>query len=101
MDIKMLTQSAENLEKLLYQYAAYNKEAAALLNVLSKILSDARAGCISTPMEWSSVPGDYYFDEGGLREFRDLEHAFSIFKIEITGGETPSLRALRARMKIS
>jgi hypothetical protein len=65
---------------------------------LKAVLSDARIGRISAPIAWQDVPGDLAFADGGLRRYRDLESAYSKFKIEITGGETPALRALRDSM---
>lgn len=41
------------------------------------------------------MPGAYFFNEGQLRQYPDLESAYADFKIEVTGGETPALRMFR------
>lgn len=95
MNKTLLIKSAENLEKILLQYSSVDAEVAALLGALSQLIFDARTGKISIPVEWNEVPGGYYFTEGRLQKYSDLETAYANFKIEITGGESPVLRKLR------
>lgn len=96
MDRLLLLKSAERLEQLLRQYAAVDHEAKVLLDALSALINDARYGKIVSALEWSEVPGALSFTEGGLAKYGDLETAYAEFKIEITGGESPVLRNLRA-----
>lgn len=95
MNKTMLEKSAEKLERLLHQYAIGDAEVGVLLDALAKIISDARAGKISTPLAWREIPGAIWFSEGHLRKYGDLEAAFAEFRIEVTGGESPVLRKLR------
>ena len=44
------------------------------------------------------IPGRYLFTEEGLQQYAALEHAFAEFKIELTGGESPTLRRLKEQM---
>jgi hypothetical protein len=97
MDMALLAKSAEKLETLLRHYAVTDTEASGLLDALAALISDARAGKISAPLEWSMIPGARSFSEGGLRKYDDLETAFADFRIEATGGESPVLRNLRLR----
>ncbi|MEA1675226.1 hypothetical protein [Nitrospirillum sp. BR 11163] len=96
MNQALIQQYAVSLEDLLRRYASADAEAARLLSALAPYLDDAKAGRILTPLE--HIPGDYYFDEGTLRKYRDLEHAYSKFQIEVTGGEPPALIAFRNRV---
>lgn len=95
MNQLLLVSSAEKLEKLLLKYSITDVEVRGLSDALSRLISDARTGKILVPMEWRDIPGRYNFTEGGLGKYSDLEAAYSEFKIEITGGESPVLRTLR------
>jgi hypothetical protein len=98
MNQATLRQRASELESLLRHYAALDAEVAQLLSALTPLLSAVIDGKAQTPMEWRDVPGDFYFNERGLRKYRDVEDAYAKFKIELTGGESPTLRALREKM---
>lgn len=95
MDQVLLAASAATLENILLQYVGRDAEASALHAALAPLIEDARKGKIATPVEWRDVPGGYAFSEGRLRQYADLEQAYAAFKIEVTGGESPVLRALR------
>jgi hypothetical protein len=58
----------------------------------------AERGQIHTAVQWRDIPGNYLFTEEGLQQYPALESAFSRFCIELTGGETDSLRWLREQM---
>lgn len=90
-----LKRKAEKLRDLLSHYAVSDVDANSLLNGLPPFIRDALVGKIDTPLEWTDMPGAYFFNEGKLRKYSDLESAYVDFKIEITGGETPVLRKLR------
>jgi hypothetical protein len=95
MDQALLVAAAEKLENLMLRYSAADARVRHLHGVLSEVIDDARNGRILTPLEWGDVPGSYGFTEGQLRQYRDLEAAYARFRVEITGGESPVLRALR------
>lgn len=95
MDQALLVASAEKLEKLLLRFSAADARVRNLHDVLTGLIDDVRNGRIVTPLEWRDVPGAYGFVEGQLRQYGDLEAAYAQFRIEITGGESPVLRALR------
>jgi hypothetical protein len=66
---------------------------------LEPLLVLVETGQIRTPMEWRDIPGRYLFTEEGLQQYAALEQAFAEFKIELTGGESPTLRRLKAQME--
>lgn len=90
-----LTKSSATLARLLAKYAVTDIEAENLKSALSDTISSALSGKIDDPLEWNDIPGGYYFTEGNLSQYADLESAYAEFKIEITGGESPILRKLR------
>ncbi|MDE1150391.1 MAG: hypothetical protein PW843_27910 [Azospirillaceae bacterium] len=93
MDQALIKQTSIALEDLLKIYAKNDPEAQSLFGALKPIIDDAKAGKIQSPMDWGDVPGGWFFMEGTLRKYRDLESAFSKFQIEVTGGETPDVKA--------
>lgn len=99
MDIAKVRESADQLASLLMHYSAIDEEAKQLKFALTELLEGVQSGRTVGPLDWREIPGDYYFNEGGLRKYRDLETAYADFKIELTGGESPVLRELRLRME--
>ncbi|NRR33135.1 hypothetical protein HSX11_23465 [Oxalobacteraceae bacterium] len=99
MNYSLLNIRARELKDILSHYATIDKEAINLLSALEPLIEKSIAGEILAPYEWRAVPGSYYFTEGTLRKFPELESAYSKFTIELTGGETPVLKKLRAQMK--
>ena len=99
MDQKKITESAERLRQLLHTYSSTDIEVAQLLSGLAPFIEDALAGKIREPLKWGNIPGAYYFMEGTLRKYAELETAYANFKIEITGGESLVLRNLSASFK--
>ena len=95
MDKVLLAACAAKLEKLFLQYEKVDSEVRDLHETLSPLIVDGQNGNVTQPMEWGDVPGAYYFSEGDLRKYRDLESAYAEFKIELTGGESPVLRDIR------
>lgn len=96
MNKVLLADAAERLAQLLGRYADVDAEAKGLQDGLSALIDDARLGGIAEPLPWGDVPGGQRFNEGGLRKYADLEAAYALFKIELTGGESPVLRNLRS-----
>lgn len=99
MNIAELKKSAEALKQVLAKYAPLDPEAKYLQDSLSSVIDEVLADKITAPIAWASVPGGYYFNEGSLRKYDDLETAFAEFKIELSGGESPVLRQLRLDME--
>ena len=97
MNKLLLKKSAEELEAILIQYSAVDSEVLALHEALADILSCALKMQVDKSIEWREVPGSRLFSEGNLSSYSDLEDSFAIFRIEITGGESPALRRLKAR----
>jgi hypothetical protein len=96
MDKALLKKAADELDRFLSKYDATDPLAAALRKgQLSKLIDDARHERIIAPLEWQDVPGGYPISEGAWRQYPNLEHAYAVFKIEITGGETPAWREIR------
>lgn len=91
--------SAKQLHLLLEKYAPVEPEAALLEGALSALIEAALAGIVSAPLEWKEVPGDFFFNEGKLGKYSDLESADAAFKIELTGGPSSVLVQLRRQMQ--
>ncbi|PBQ11622.1 hypothetical protein B1F69_00985 [Pseudomonas syringae] len=96
MDMDKVEFSAKKLEEKLEEYSSKDPQAFHLHNDLRPLLKLAKSRRILTPIEAGAVPGRYRFTENGLQEYSDLEHAYAVFSIEITGGEPPLLKILRA-----
>lgn len=94
MDIKKLKNFASKLETVLNQYSASDREVKLLSESLKDHIDMGKQGKITAPLEYQSVPGSYFFNEGNLRKYADLEEAYAEFRIEITGGETKEVRNL-------
>ncbi|WP_062387713.1 hypothetical protein [Pseudomonas abietaniphila] len=87
--------AALKLETELNAYAVIDPEAAELYADLKPLLKLVLQGVITTPWEWGQIPGRYRFSEQGLQKYEKLEQAFATFCIELTGGETPTLKWMR------
>lgn len=99
MKIENLKEKALKLRAAIDALKAKDPAAAKLAVELEPLLILAERGQIWASMEWRDIPGRYLFTEEGLQQYADLEHAFAEFKIELTGGESPTLRRLKAQME--
>lgn len=99
MKIEKLKEKALKLRAAIDALKAQDPAAAKLAVELEPLLVLAERDQIRTPMEWRDIPGRYLFTEEGLQQYAELEHAFAEFKIELTGGESPTLRRLKAQME--
>ena len=99
MNIEKLKEKALKLRAAIDALKAQDPAAAKLAVELEPLLVLAETGQIRTPMEWRDIPGRYLFTEEGLQQYAALEQAFAEFKIELTGGESPTLRRLKAQME--
>jgi hypothetical protein len=99
MDIEKLKEKTLKLRAAIDALKAKDPAAAKLDLELTPLMDLAERGQIRTPMEWRDIPGRYLFTEEGLQQYAELEHAFAEFKIELIGGESPTLRRLKAQME--
>jgi len=79
-----LKQLAINLEKTAEKYASQDIEAKKLLDSIHNIIDRAKNGDVISTEE--KVPGFYWFTEGELSQYKDLEEAYSQFSIFIAAG---------------
>lgn len=98
MNTETLKQKSLQLRLVLDSLKAKDPAAMKLILELEPLLNAADQQLIRSPMEWRDIPGRYLFTEEGLQQYADLEHAFAEFRIELTGGESPTLRKLKASM---
>ncbi|GFZ59773.1 MULTISPECIES: hypothetical protein [Pseudomonas] len=101
MNVDKIEISAKNLEDKLKEYVDRDVQVARLYDDLRPLLELAKSRNILSPLEVGEVPGRYRFTEKGLQRYSDLEHAYAVFSIEITGGEPPILKMLNARRNLS
>lgn len=99
INTEALKQKSLKLRLVIDSLKAQDLAAMKLSVQLEPLLKAADQERIRTPMEWRDIPGGYLFTEEGLQQYVALEHAFAEFRIELTGGESPSLRKLKARMR--
>lgn len=98
MDIEKLKEKTLKLRSAIDELKAKDPAVTQLDLELSPLMDWAERGQIRTPLEWRDIPGRYLFTEDGLQQYAELELAFAEFKIELTGGETPTLLRLKAQM---
>ncbi|ARD13979.1 hypothetical protein [Pseudomonas savastanoi] len=101
MNVDKIEISAKNLDDKLKEYVDRDVQVARLYDDLRPLLELAKSRNILSPLEVGEVPGRYRFTEKGLQRYSDLEHAYAVFSIEITGGEPPILKMLNARRNLS
>ncbi|MBO9661450.1 hypothetical protein [Dokdonella sp.] len=97
MDKLALKSAAEKFERELAKIGG-DPEAVSLRAATLPLIDAAKAGRIEAPLQWREIPGARLFSEGNLRRYGDLEGAYSAFRVELTGGESDTLRALKASM---
>lgn len=91
----LLMEKAHALLAILKKHSASNSDVRALFAALYPLLEASSKCEVYSPVEWRDVPGAPLFRDGSLLEYRDLEEAYSLFKIEITGGEPLALKMFR------
>jgi hypothetical protein len=98
MDIEKLKETALKLRSAIDALKAMDPAIAKLDQELAPLMDRAERDQIRTPLEWRDIPGRFLFTEDGLQQYAELELAFAEFKIELTGGESPTLLRLKAQM---
>lgn len=99
MNQELLMDSANDLDRLLRQYAEFDDEAKTMLRSLSPLIQDVRSGKIITPFDARKIPGTRTYLEGKLQQYRDFDDAYGKFILEVTGGETPVRREIREKFE--
>lgn len=86
MDVKLLKMYAlslkEEIEKLIDV-----EEVQHFARGITPLIEDALNDKVKEPMSFCEVPGGYFFRELSLSQFNELGEAYSLFKLEITGGD--------------
>ena len=93
IDLPLLQARSNRLKQLLEAYADREPEAALCLKHLSPLLSDVMTNKIHTPRR-GVAPCAFYFIEGRLRQYPDLEEAFADFSAALQGLDDATLKAL-------
>jgi hypothetical protein len=89
--LEQLKQAAEKLEGMLKDLAPKEPAAARCLKVLSPTFARIKAG-VDAPCP--RAPCGYDFHEGDLRKYRDLEAAYSLFSVLVTGKDPEVIRRI-------
>lgn len=101
IDAAKLTAAAEHLEWVLRQYP----DAPAvqdLLESLSPLIEDAKAGRIDQPMARGDVPGAYNFGDGLYMPYKNpsVDDAYTKFRTELRGGLTEQEKRIIGRLGV-
>lgn len=99
MNTQQLAAAALLFEEQLQKYAMDDPDVSKLAAASFALIGAAKAGTITAPMDWRDIPGSYWFTEGALGKFGALESAYAEFKIALSGGPSPVLRALQEKMR--
>lgn len=84
MNQQKVRQLAEEFESAAHKYGS-DSNVNKLLDALNELLLKAKAGSITTVID--HVPGEYYFQEGELSKYTDLEAAYSKLKLVLVTEE--------------
>lgn len=84
---------AIELEVLLTRYSQSDREVSQLAGSLSDLIDQAKSSKLKLPVK--NVPGNYWFTEGNLSQYPDLESAFAKFKLSIQASDEVALRDLK------
>ena len=98
MNIEALKEKTLTLRAVIDALKASDPAVEKLSVELELLMTRAEREQIHRPMEWRDIPGRYLFTEEGLQQYAELEHAFAEFRIELIGGESPTLRKLKEKM---
>lgn len=78
-----LIKAAMQLEKLLVKYSKTDETAKFVLSDLKVLIGNVIKGDIDIPLK--RVPRGYDFHEGELRQYSELEEAYSYFSTKLKG----------------
>lgn len=92
IDLEALRKEARRLWDLLEHYSSLEKDAGLCLSELKPILTEVISANVTTPYE--RIPCGWYFHEGSLRKFSDLEEAYSAFAFRAKGRDADAVKPL-------
>lgn len=100
IDPTKLKAAAEHLEWVLQQYPD-SEDVQGLLQALQPLISAAKSGEVSSPLDRQDVPGTYNFADGLYTPYKDpnVEDAYVAFSIELRGGLTEQEKRLHERIE--
>ncbi len=86
MNQSSIMQAAVKLEAVASALAITgHTEVQSFYKSIRPIVELAKQGKITQPLEWRDIPGGRLFLETDLRKHKELESAYAIFKLEVTG----------------
>src|SRR5438105_2363401 len=97
IDRSKLRAEAIALRKLLRRYARRERDAALCLRELNPLLFKATWWLVREPVK--SVPCGWYFHEGSLRQYPELEEAYSKFAVRAQGTDMKKLSEFIAQIR--
>lgn len=92
IDLEALRKDARRLWDLLERYSPLEKDAGLCLSELKPILTEVMNANVTTP--YKRIPCGWYFVEGSLRKFSDLEEAYAAFAFRAEGHDADAVKAL-------
>ncbi len=97
MNLEKLKTEAIYLMQLLEKFSLDEPDAKLCLETLRPYINKAIEGDIKKPVK--NIPCGYYFHEGTLRKYYELEEAYSNFTFRITGGNEEKLSSFINSLK--
>lgn len=94
-----LRRAAVSLEKELDKELSLPSDLKHLRKSLKAVIGKSVRMEINSPVEESSIPGAYQFNEGVMREFPDLEEAYIEFRIQLSGGVSSTMQSILDSME--
>lgn len=92
MDIKKLQAECRVLKDLLNKYRRALPEVSKCIDLLEPIFKEILSGNIKR--QYKRIPCGYYFHEGELRNYPELEEAYSKFAFTAEGGDDNDLNEI-------
>ena len=96
LNLQVLQDSCKRLRALLQTYSNLEPDAALCLRELTPIFDQVMASQIHEPRH-GAAPCGYYFHEGSLRKYPELEEAFSDFSMAWQGWDQASIKSFLSR----
>ncbi len=94
-----LRRAAKSLEEELDKERSLPSGLKHLRKSLKPVIGKAVRMEINSPVEESSIPGAYQFNEGIMRDFPDLEEAYVEFRIQLSGGVSSTMQSILDSME--
>lgn len=97
IDLKQLQKECKELQSMLIKFSNKESDALLCLEALEHIFKQVMSGEIMT--QYNKIPCDYYFHEGTLRQFPELEEAYSSFTFRLRGGNESALNTFFKKLE--